>query len=122
MRKLVLLALAAAALVSGCAVMEEDNRPLTKKLDETIRPESAGAKIAWSPVIVPVAASTLIVDACVVHPIQVIPDAAHDTYDVVWKDPSGTYVTQTFLFLPKAAVTPVVFTLDWLGRSLFEDF
>ena len=120
MRKLVLLLLLIAPALPGCAFVDEDNRPLTTALDNLVKPESTSAKVALAPVFILVGTTSIALDVAVLHPIQVIPEAVEDTYEVIWEDPSGTYVTQTFLFVPKVAATPVVFGFDWLGRSLFD--
>jgi hypothetical protein len=120
MRRTILILLVAAVLLPGCAVFEEDNRMLTSALDDAVEPESTGAKIALSPVFIPVGVASIVVDAVVIHPISEIPNAADDTYELVWEDPEGSYVTQTFLLAPKLVVTPVVFVFTWLGRSMFD--
>ncbi|EQA45446.1 putative lipoprotein [Leptospira broomii serovar Hurstbridge str. 5399] len=103
--------------LSGCAVFEKKNRALTNYLDEKITPESAPAQIALAPIFIPVGVLSLLLDAFVLHPISVIPDALEDTYKVIWKDPTGGVVFQTIVFLPKLAVSPVFFLVDFLGRS-----
>ena len=120
MRTILLLLLAAAVALPGCAFMEKRNRPLTTTLDELVEPESTGAKVALAPVFVPVGTASLVLDVFALHPVEVIPDALDDTYEIIWENPSGTYVTQTFLLVPKVVVTPVVFGFDWLGRSIFD--
>ena len=120
MRGVFLLLAALAVVLPGCAFTAEENRPLTTALDDAVRPESTGAKIALAPVFVPVGAGTLLLDVFVLHPVMILPDAVEDTSELVWEEPSGTYVTQAFLFVPKLAVTPVVFVFDWLGRSVFD--
>lgn len=120
MRTMMVLLLAAAVVLPGCAFMKEDNRPLTTALDDVVDPESTGAKVAMAPLFIPVGAASLVLDVAVIHPIQVVPDAIEDTYEIVWEDPSGTYVTQTFLLVPKLALTPVIFVFDWFGRSVFD--
>ena len=120
MRRTILILFAVAVLLPGCAVFEEDNRLLTSALDDAVEPESTGAKVALSPVFIPVGVVSLVVDAVVVHPISEIPNAYDDTVEAVWEDPEGSYVTQAFLFVPKVAITPVVFVFDWLGRSIFD--
>ncbi|PNV74530.1 hypothetical protein [Leptospira inadai] len=103
--------------LSDCAVLERKNRALTNYLDEKVTPESAPAQIALAPIIIPVGVLSLLLDAFVLHPISVIPDALEDTYKVIWKDPTGGVVFQTIVFLPKLAVSPVFFLVDFLGRS-----
>jgi hypothetical protein len=75
----------AAALAPGCAVAEIENRRLLNLLDEHVKPESTGLKIALAPVGVPVGTAALAVDMVIVHPVSVIPDAADDVYELYWK-------------------------------------
>jgi len=89
MRAIVLLLLAAAIMLPGCAFTNEDNRPLTTALDGVVRPESTTAKLAMAPVFVPVGTATLLLDVFALHPIEVIPDALDDTYEVIWENNRG---------------------------------
>ena len=50
MRGVFLLLAALAVVLPGCAFTAEENRPLTTALDDAVRPESTGAKIALAPV------------------------------------------------------------------------
>ncbi|TGK15644.1 hypothetical protein EHO61_14930 [Leptospira fluminis] len=105
------------SFLENCAVFQRKNRILTSYLDEKIRPESAVAQVALSPVAIPVGVVSLFLDGLVLHPISVIPDALEDTYKVIWMDPTGGVVFQTIVFFPKLAVTPLFFLVDFLGRS-----
>ncbi|PJZ67958.1 hypothetical protein EHQ27_18810 [Leptospira wolffii] len=104
-------------ILADCAVLQKKNRTITNYLDEKVDPKSAPAQIALAPLFIPVGLVSLVLDAFVVHPISVIPDAVEDTYKVIWKDPSGGVVFQTVVFFPKLAITPIFFLVDFLGRS-----
>lgn len=102
---------------SDCAVLQKKNRRVTNLLDDAVDPKSAPAQVALAPIFIPVGLGSLVLDAFIVHPITVIPDALEDTYRLIWKDPSGGIVFQTVVFLPKVAISPIVFLVDFLGRS-----
>ncbi|PJZ75798.1 hypothetical protein [Leptospira neocaledonica] len=106
--------------VLSCATFQKENRILTNYLDEKVDPRSVPSKIALAPIFIPVGLTSLVLDTFIIHPISVIPDALNDTYKVVWKDPSGGVVFQTAIFLPKVAVSPIVFLASFLGRSGFD--
>jgi hypothetical protein len=120
MRIMVPLLLTFTMLSTGCAITEESNRRLTSKLDQLVAPESTPAKVALAPVFIPVGFTSILLDAVIIHPVAVIPDAHDDTSKIIWKGPPSSYVTQAFLFVPKLVATPVVFTFFWLGRSMFD--
>tara|TARA_Y100001937_G_scaffold62768_1_gene86127 strand:+ start:28860 stop:29189 length:330 start_codon:yes stop_codon:yes gene_type:complete len=107
-------------MISQCAFMVKENRRLTNALDSVVSPESTMAKVVLSPVFVPVGAVSLAADAIVIHPVAVIPQAADDTLDAIWREPEGSIIWQTFLFVPKVVFSPVFFSFDWLFRSLFD--
>jgi len=111
---------ALAAGFSACAFMKKENRPSTTALDQMISPGSTAAKVALAPVVIPVGFVTLMADIFVLHPLSTIPKDAQDTYEIIWEDPSGGIVQQTFLLLPKVIFTPIVFVGDFLFRSIFD--
>ncbi|PJZ26649.1 hypothetical protein CH352_04535 [Leptospira hartskeerlii] len=120
MKKTAILILIVSICFSNCASFRKENRILTTYLDEKVDPQSAPAKIALAPVFIPVGLTSLVLDVFIIHPITVIPDAIEDTYKVVWKDPSGGVVFQAVVFLPKVAISPLVFLVSFLGRSGFD--
>ncbi len=104
---------------SSCALSLEENRPLLRALDgvfpETEGPlETVALGIAISPVAIPAGLG----DALLVHPVLEVPGAASRTYENVWQDPQGAAFYQSALIVPKVAVTPVLFILDWLWHCL----
>ncbi|MCB1176895.1 MAG: hypothetical protein KDK36_04885 [Leptospiraceae bacterium] len=106
--------------ITNCAFMNRDNRILTNKLDETINPESTSSKVILAPIAIPLGTVSLLTDALVLHPISRIPYAIKDTYDILWENPGGGIVRQTFLFFPKLIFTPITFAASWFIRSIFD--
>ena len=45
--------------------------------------------------------------------------ACDNTSEIVWEDPEGSEFHQAMIFLPKVAVTPVVFAFVWTARAVF---
>jgi len=120
-RFIVMTALAAVMLsaCSGCAIIDKDNRRVLNHLDEKVQFESDNAKIAASPVFIPVGLVAGLTDAVVVHPLVSLPEAYDDTSEAVWENPGGSEFHQAMIFLPKVVVTPLVFVGDWALRVLF---
>lgn len=106
--------------MSACAFMKKENRPATTALDQIIDPRTTAAKVALSPIVIPVGFVTLLADVFVLHPLSTIPQDAEDTSRLLWENPSGGIVQQTFLLLPKLICTPIVFVGDFLLRSIFD--
>ena len=114
-----LLATAMACVLSGCTVFSSSHRHTLDWLDENLAPDSRGARIALLPVAVPVGLVGLTVDAVVVNPVLAVDDAWEDTRALLWSAPDETSFRRA-MFVPFAALaTPVVFTGDWLWRSLW---
>jgi len=89
--------------VSGCAFTVRANRPLTNALDRAIAPTSTGAKVAMAPIAIPVGFVSLTTDAVVIHPIRVIPRAYTSTANLIWRRRRGSFLRESFLFLPREA-------------------
>ena len=104
---------------AGCAIIDKKNRRTLNLLDEKVRIESTAGRIAAAQVFVPVGTLTAMTDAAIVHPYCAIPEAADDTWELILEDPEGSDFRQVILFLPKVVITPVIFTVDWIGRILF---
>ena len=107
------------ALLPGCAIVKKNNRRVLNTLDDAVRIDSVGGKIAAAPLFVPVGLVAGVLDMVVVHPIASTPKAADDTAKVLWKNPRGSDFHQMMLFLPKVVATPLVFSGSLLTRSLF---
>jgi len=106
-------------LCCSCAVMDEENRHLVPFIEENLVPESTGGKILAAPVVLPIGVAAGILDAFIFHPITVIDDAYDDTADALWRDSKLDYVAYCGSLPFKTAATPVVFTVDFAGRSMF---
>ena len=108
------------ATLSGCACFDANNRPLTSGLDKVIDPKSTAAKVTLVPIAVPLGFCTLTLDTVIIYPASRVPKTYDDTMDVLWRNPQGDYVRQTFLFLPKLILTPVVFTGAFIGEGYWD--
>lgn len=111
------------AATSGCAVMNRENRPLLEGLDSVVEEnglaDSTAVKVALAPLALTAGTAAVVVDMAVITPVRATGPAFDDTSDWVWRNPQGSEMRQVMLFLPKVAVTPVVFVSDWAFRSLF---
>ena len=112
--------LALALALGGCAFMNPRNTPALSALDRAVQPETTLAKVALAPVFIPVGAACGALDVLVLHPARATGYAAEDTWRVVWADSGLSHTEQTLLFVPKAAVSPVVFAFCWFGESFFD--
>jgi hypothetical protein len=115
-----LIAMLLGWMMAGCACLNRDNTPLVNAVERNLVLKSTPAKIVTAPVIVPVGVIAGLLDVFVVHPFSVIPDSAHDTYDALWEHRTGGYVTRMGSLVPLTALTPIVFTFDFAGRSMFD--
>ena len=64
-----------AVLMPGCAVLNKDNRYLSRVVGGTMWPESTLARVAAAPVVGPVWLVALVADALVVNPVLKAPKA-----------------------------------------------
>jgi hypothetical protein len=115
-----LLPLAVLALLcSSCAFMSRRNRPLMNACENALWPESTSAKVAVSPVVLPVCLTAGVVDTVLVHPVTVLDDAWYDTNAALWQPTDRGYVTECALFPFRAGLTPPVWALHFTSRCLF---
>ncbi len=114
-------ALGLALVLSGCAWSNRDNRPVWNAFEEHLVPERDAAFVATLPLTVPGGFGAILIDSFVVHPAQVVDDAAGDARDV-WTSMqwSEKYYTELATMLPRAVGTPIVFVGSFLGRSLLD--
>ncbi len=106
--------------LSSCAIFNEDNRRLLNVLDDAVTPQSTAAQIALAPPGIVVGSAALAVDAVVVHPVAVIPEAWDDVHQLYWKPRDYTAIREALLIVPLVVLTPPTFLVDWAGRSLFD--
>lgn len=105
-------------MAAGCTTIRDDSRRTLDALDRNLTPESAVARGLLLPVAIPVGFGGLLCDTVVVNPVCAVDDAWLDTTDLLWTSREESSLRRT-LFTPFAALaTPVVFGVDWLGRSL----
>lgn len=109
-------------LVLNCAFLNPRNRPITSYLDEKSAEinKSTTSRIVLSPIVVPVGTITIFSDILIIHPVSTVIPASKDAYKFIWKDPSGSIVRETFLFVPKLIFTPPYILVDMFLRSLFD--
>jgi len=111
-----LLALAA----GGCAFNDPANTPLLTALDKAVKPETTWGQVSLGVVFVPVGAMCGVLDIAVVHPAHSVYLAGGRTWQDLWVAPDATFGERALLFVPKLALTPLVFAHRWLGYALFD--
>jgi hypothetical protein len=112
--------LLASSLSVGCAFADRDNRRTLNYLDAHAAPTSAAARWALSPVALPAAIGAGALDAVVVHPATQFDDAWRDTVELLWDYERDSSFRAVLLTPLSAVATPVVYSGDWLLRSVFD--
>ena len=108
------------ACTASCAMGNENRRLLLNYLDASWQPRSTTVRWIAAPIALPVALVAGAADAVVLHPIGQLDDAWVDTVDAVWDFDDSTEFRTVLLTPLSAAVTPVVFGVTWLWRSVFD--
>ncbi|MEZ5964162.1 MAG: hypothetical protein R3F56_09980 [Planctomycetota bacterium] len=110
-----------AIVAGGCAWSNPANRPVWNAFEAHVVPDGDAAFYATLPLTVPTGFAAILLDTVVVHPLQVVDDAAGDAADE-WKglDWRQHYYTELGLLPVRAAWTPCVFVGSWLGRICFD--
>jgi hypothetical protein len=104
----------------NCAIFKKENRRITNALDDAVDPHTTTNKVLLAPVMIPVGSISLLTDAFILQPLVSIPLGLGKTYEIVWENPSGGIMVQTFLLIPKLIFTPITFTLAWVYYSIFD--
>jgi len=113
---LAVLALAAAALFPGCAVIEKDNRHLTKAVGEILVPEDTTLKVVTSPVWVTAGIVTLAADGLVLNPVFKAPDALDNSLAWSFMGFGVFWPAEIVLIVPRAVAVPVIFVGSEIAR------
>jgi hypothetical protein len=103
-------------------VFNRNNTPALNMVEENLVPANKTVRMIASPLIVPIGLAAATVDMTLLHPLSVAGDAWDDTNDLLWKnlDWDHRYVTTTVMNAPRLAAMPLIFTVDFLGRSSFD--
>ena len=118
MHKMILFAVAILILFSsGCAVLSEKHRHLSKYLDDNLDPQSAALEIALTPVSIPAGLSALVIDGFFINPALALPKAAEDAVSVFTKlDYTGC--AEIWVFPMRIITCPIIF----VGSELLRCF
>lgn len=103
----------------GCGVLKQENHPTLTWLDERLPdPDSSAGSIALGAAILPIAIPAGLIDTFVANPVLQAPQAYDSTADLVWRDPEGSAFYQSAIFLPKVAITPLIFAFAWSAHIM----
>jgi len=107
---------------SGCAVFNRSNTPALNFVEKNLIPKEDPAKTLSYPLTLPIGLVAASLDMFVFHPVSVVHESWNDTTDMLWEKMhwDTQYATTTASLVPRAALTPVVFTGDFLFRSTFD--
>tara|TARA_B100000959_G_scaffold258249_1_gene292975 strand:+ start:602 stop:955 length:354 start_codon:yes stop_codon:yes gene_type:complete len=101
-------------LIFSCGVMEENHHPTLTWLDERLPEADSSVKsIALGVALIPITVPAGAVDTFIANPVLQAPDGWETAKEIVWDDPSGSAFYQAAIFLPKVAITPVIFLGTW---------
>ena len=94
---------------AGCAVVDKNNRPVTRFFDENAAPDSKGVRLALAPIAIPVGMTTLAIDAVLINPVLQLPEAFSET---IWllSEVDSTGPLEIVVFPMRVVTFVVVFT------------
>jgi hypothetical protein len=109
--------------LTACGVLADGNHPTLDRLDAALpEPEAIVSSVALDVLVLPMTIPAGLMDTFIAHPALRAPGAWEEADEVVWQDPSGSTFYQAAIFIPKLAVTPIVFAGAWtLGILWGED-
>lgn len=110
-----------AAMLGGCAWTNRDNRPVWNAYEAHLVPTGDAAFWATLPLTVPGGVLAILLDTLVVHPAQVVDDAADDAAEL-WRrrEWQEDYYTELAALPARAGGTPLMFALMFVARSMFD--
>lgn len=110
-------------LLSSCAWSNTDNRPVWNAFESNLVPADTGLFAATLPVTVPLGLAAIVVDTVIAHPFRVVDDAYNDAarlWDPDYLKFDEAYYTEVGFLPIRTLMTPTVFAVSLLGRSLFD--
>jgi hypothetical protein len=101
-------------LLFSCGVLEEGHHPTLTLLDKRL-PEanSSVGSVALGVALIPITVPAGVADTFIANPILQAPDGWDTAKKIVWEDSSDSAFYQAAIFLPKVAITPIVFIGTW---------
>ncbi|MCB1172736.1 MAG: hypothetical protein KDK39_04185 [Leptospiraceae bacterium] len=102
----------------GCAVTDVNHLSTTNYVDRHLTPDNQAGQWLLTPVYIPVAVVTLIIDNFIIAPVVSLPSTIVDMQEFWDADLDGYYANAGFLPF-RIVLTPVFFVLDWAGRTIF---
>jgi hypothetical protein len=111
-------ALSLTLLLSGCAMIEKDNRRVVNWMEKRISPQTPAARVALAPPTLLVGSAGLMTDALVVNPAHEVPGAWEDVYKLYWEPEGHDSFQRSVLVVPCALLTPPTFVGDLALRSV----
>lgn len=118
-----LATLASCALLSSCSWTNPDNRPVWNAFEQHLVPENDAWFAVSLPLTAPAGLLAVIADTLIVHPAQVVDDAARDASEL-WTDLGSDWDNRYYTGMAgvpfRAAATPPWFLCSFLGRSMFD--
>jgi hypothetical protein len=107
--------------LTACGVLADGNHPILGHLDATLpEPEATVSSLALDVLVLPMTIPAGLMDTFIAHPALRAPGAWDDTWDVLWDKPIKGTAMRSYVMIPRLALTPVVFSVDWLVRSFFD--
>ncbi|MCB1157149.1 MAG: hypothetical protein H7A25_07730 [Leptospiraceae bacterium] len=102
-------------LIHSCAVLDQKNRVILQGLDAGFTPKTTTAKIALSPISIPIGFTAFMIDGLVLHPFFSLPCAIDDS---LWafKEVPNTYILELIVF-PMRIVTMLA---TFAGSEVFR--
>lgn len=116
------LAVCVTALPS-CAWSNQDNRPVWNAFERNLVPDDEALFVAALPLTVPLGLASIVVDAVVAHPIQVVDDSVRDAGSLWDEDDMGfdqAFYTEMACMPFRTVLTPLAFAGSFAGRVLFD--
>ena len=109
-------------LLFSCSVLEEGHHPTLTWLDKHLpEADSSVGSIALGVALIPITVPAGVADTFIANPILQAPDGWDTAKKIVWEDPSDSAFYQAAIFLPKIAITPVVFIGTWTLHIIWVD-
>ncbi len=94
---------------SGCAVLHEEHRCVTRYLDRELAPPSTTWKAALAPLAIPVGFTALVIDGAAINPVLSLPEAVDDASEVAFKSVELQGIYEVWLFPMRLMAFTVVF-------------
>lgn len=118
--RIIAIAVSLSFVLTGCAFMNREKRPLLNAMDRSFQPKDPLAMVMLTPIMVPVGFTAGAIDTVLLYPATRVPGCAADIHQRYFHKPEEPLWKKSALFIPRHLVAIPDFIGLWTIRSFID--